>query len=411
MAATHREPQISADQATLPQGHLLDRMRMPLLGGGAVLLLASLVWGFSGASQQFWFSYLTALLFYFSIGLGCLFFVLVSFASRAGWSVAVRRIAEHVSMTLPIMCLLALPFLFLGLHDLYHWTHAEAVAKDELLQAKQGYLNTGFFLIRSFIYLAAWTLLAWWFRRESMRQDEVGDPHITRVLQSRSAPALIVFALTVTFAAFDWIMSLDPHWYSTIFGVYFFAGSFLSALAFMTILILRLQKTGVLKGVVNYEHFHDLGKLTFGFVVFWAYIAFSQFMLIWYGNIPEETLWFTHRLEHGWYPISILLCIGHFVVPFFFLLPVSIKRSSTTLTLAGVWLLVFHYIDLYWLVMPTRLGPDGELVGFHPHLLDLLCWVGMGAVFLGAVAWALRSPSLVAIKDPRLGESMSYENV
>ncbi|HSR52180.1 MAG TPA: hypothetical protein VLV83_15225 [Acidobacteriota bacterium] len=414
MADSHQLPAIDPREISIPQDHPWARMPMIAGGVGIVFLAVSLIWGLSGSSQQLWNSYLVACLFFISLGLGCMFFVLATLASRAGWSVAVRRLAEHGMATLPVLGVLMLPLLFLGLHDLYHWTHHEAVEADPLLRAKSGYLNEPFFLIRSIFYIVAWTLVAWWFRKESMRQDEAGDPAITRKLQARSAPALIVFGVTLTFASFDWIMSLDPHWYSTIFGVYFFAGSFLGALALLVLLIIRLQARDLLTSVVTYEHFHDLGKLLFGFVVFWAYIAFSQFMLIWYGAIPEETLWYAHRWEHGWREVSIFLAAGHFALPFFFLLPISIKRRKITIAVASVWLLLVHYIDLYWLVMPSRTttvdGVAGAL-GFHPHLLDLTCLIGVGGVFLGALAYLMRRPKLVPMRDPRLAESLSYENI
>ncbi|MEE8587096.1 MAG: quinol:cytochrome C oxidoreductase, partial [Acidobacteriota bacterium] len=341
--------------------------------------------------------------YFFSIGLGALFFVLANTACRAGWSAAVRRLAEHIAVTLPAVGILFAPLLIWGVHDLYPWTHSEAVAQDPLLQHKSPNLNLPFVYIRAIFYLLCWTFIAWWFRRESLRQDESGDPGITRKLQACSPLSLIVFSFTLTFAAFDWIMSLDPHWYSTIFGVYFFAGCFLSGMAFMVLIFLRLHSGGLLTQVVTYEHFHDLGKLIFGFVVFWAYIGFSQFMLIWYSSIPEETLWFAHRWEHGWMPVSIFLVAGHFGLPFFFLLSSAVKRKRATLTLVCSWLLLVHYLDLYWLVMPNR-------GGFHPHYLDLLCLLGLGGVFLGVLGWAMR-PNLVAIRDPRLPESLSYENV
>ncbi len=396
-------PTLPPQEVSIPPGHGLESVPKIAAAVGIVLLIASFGLGLSFDGKQFWHSYLVACLFFFSIGLGALFFVLANIASRAGWSVAVRRLAEHISITLPVVGILFVPLLIWGAHDLYHWTHSEAVAEDPLLQHKSPYLNLPFFYIRSALYLICWALIAWWFRRQSLHQDEVGDPGITRKLQTFSAPALIVFGVTVTFASFDWIMSLDPHWYSTIFGVYFFAGSFLSGLAFMVLIFLRLHSGGLLTQVVTYEHFHDLGKLIFAFVVFWAYIGFSQFMLIWYASIPEETLWYAHRWEHGWKPVSIFLAAGHFGLPFFFLLSSDVKRRRTTLMLVCAWLLLVHYLDLYWLVMPSH-------GGFHPHYLDLLCFLGVGGVFLGVLGWAMR-PNLVAVRDPRLPESLSYENV
>ncbi|NJL28411.1 MAG: hypothetical protein HC897_11250 [Thermoanaerobaculia bacterium] len=316
-----------------------------------------------------------------------------------------RRVAEHIAGTLPLFALLFVPIL-LGFHHLYEWSHEQAVAGSHVLQHKQPYLNATGFQLRGVVYVAAWALLAWFFRRASMRQDEAGDPAITRRLQSLSAPALIVFGITLTFAGFDWLMSLDPHWYSTIFGVYLFAGSVVAVVATLIVVLLQLQASGVLRRVVSWEHYHDLGKLLFAFTVFWAYIAFSQFMLIWYGNIPEETAWFKHRWQHGWEVVSVLLAAGHFGLPFLFLLSREVKRRRATLLVACGWLLVMHYVDIYWLVMPSLHAEH-----FQIHWLDAATLVGVGGLFIGALGWTLRGQVLVPVRDPRLAESLAFENV
>jgi hypothetical protein len=201
-------------------------------------------------------------------------------------------------------------------------------------------------------------------------------------------------------------MSLDPHWYSTIFGVYFFAGAFDGALASLILIIMAFQNRGLLTNIVNEEHFHDLGKLLFGFVVFWAYIAFSQFMLIWYANIPEETIWFGHRWEHGWQYVSVLLAVGHFVIPFFVIISRGAKRNRKILAWTAIWILFMHYVDLYWLVMP---GFQTE--SFRPHLLDLVLFVGVGGLFLAVLIRLAIRPALIPARDPRLAESLSFENM
>jgi hypothetical protein len=200
-------------------------------------------------------------------------------------------------------------------------------------------------------------------------------------------------------------MSLDPHWYSTIFGVYVFAGSTMGILALLVLLGIAFERRGPLAGVVTAEHYHDLGKLLFAFVVFWAYIGFSQFMLIWYANMPEETIWYRHRLEHGWERVTVALVLGHFVLPFFFLLSRDVKRRRGTLAAAALWLLAMHYVDLYWLVMPA------VSESFRPHWLDLVTLVGVGGLALGAFGWLVRRPALVPVADPRLPESLSFENM
>lgn len=394
---------LPAEEISIPSGHLLTRLPLPAALVGAAAMAVSIFLGMT-QTERFFQSYLVAFLFFVTLALGGLFFVLLQFVTRAGWSVAVRRVAEQVMSTLPLMLLLFVPLAF-GVHQIWEWSHQEAVAADHLLQHKQPYLNETFFYLRSVVFLVVWAAMGWWFRKESIRQDETRDPHITRRLQSASAPALLVFAITLTLASIDWIMSVAPHWYSTIFGVYVFGGCVVAILSFLILLLLLLQKTNRLTNLVTMEHFHDLGKLLFGFVVFWAYIAFSQFMLMWYANIPEETLWFAHRWQHGWQPVSIGLAVGHFVLPFFFLLPVATKRRKTTLTGICIWLLAMHYLDLYWLVMPNLTE------SFQPHLLDALTLLGTGGIFVAWLAMVMRRPALVPLHDPRLAESLTFENV
>jgi hypothetical protein len=382
----------------------LAKARNIALGIGVLALAVAFLLTLAEPAR-FLASYLVAFLFFLTLALGGLIFVLIQFVTRAGWSVAVRRQAENLMGTLPLFVILFLPLL-LGLHHLYVWLDAEHIAHDPILLGKQSYLNAPFFVARSFVYLLSWAGLAFWLRRQSLRQDEDGDPRITRRLQNVSAPAIVWYAITLTFASFDWIMSLDPHWHSTIFGVYVFSGAFMSALAFLILHLLVFQRYGLLASIVNAEHFHDLGKLLFAFVVFWAYIAFSQFMLIWYAAIPEETAWYAHRWGHGWEYVSVLLAVGHFVLPFFLLLSRGAKRNRTVLTLATVWLLGMHYLDLYWLVMPAL--PAGE---FSPHPVDLLTFLGVGGFFLAVLVRLAIQPALVPTRDPRLAESLSFENI
>jgi hypothetical protein len=377
-------------------------------GVGAAGLVGSGLLGWLGsATEQFVFSYLVSFLFWLSLALGGLIFVLIQYATRAGWSVVVRRLAENAMGTLPIFALLFLPVAY-GVHDLFHWSHwAHGEAAQDPLLAKKGlFLNVGFFYVRAAVYLGIWSFLAWWFRRQSLAQDESKDSGATRQMQSVSAPSIVIFAVTVTFASFDWIMSLDPHWYSTVFGVYFFAGCFLAIHAFLILVCLGLQRRRLLPGVVTFEHYHDMGKMLLAFVVFWAYIAFSQFMLIWYANIPEETVWYARRLVPGWYGVTVALAVGHFVLPFFVLLLRDVKRRRITLGLAALWMLAVHYLDLYWLVMPTLHADAAQL-----HLLDLLAFIGIGGIFLACFGVLTARAALVPLGDPRLRESLSFENV
>jgi hypothetical protein len=387
--------------------------KIPWIAGivGALVLLPTLVLQYGGDHfREFLYSYLFAFAYFLTIAVGGLFFVLLHYLTRAGWSVVVRRLAECVMGTMPLFVVLALPILFFH-EQIYLWT---SPAGDALLEHKSGWLGSGFFLFRMVAYLAIWTFLAWYFSKWSRNQDETGDLAITRRLQSRSALGMVLFGVSLNFAAFDLLMSLDPHWFSTIFGVYVFAGSVLAILSTLILLSFQLRASGYLKNVVTWEHYHDLGKLLFAFTVFWAYIGFSQFMLIWYGNIPEETTFFHHRWGDGpagWQGVSVFLAAGHFGLPFLFLLSSDVKRRRWSLSLAAVWLLFMHLVDVYWLVMPNLALVDESAHGFHPSLVDLACVVGVGGLFLAALAWRLRDGSLVPTKDPRLAESLAFENV
>jgi len=356
------------------------------------------------ARADFFRAYLTNFVFFLSLALGALVFVLLAHLMRAGWSVALRRIAEVVAWTLVPLAPLALVVL-VGMHDLYEWTHAEAVAQDALLQHKQAWLNPTFFVVRLVVYLATWAGMAALLLRRSVTQDATGEPTLTSRSEGFAGPATIVFAFTVTFASFDLVMSLDPHWYSTIFGVYFFAGAFLGFTALLVVLLAALGRQSEFGRLVGTEHRHDLGKLLFAFVVFWAYIGFSQYMLIWYSNLPEETVWYAARQTGPWAAVSGLLLYGHFLAPFLVLMSRHPKRRRKVLLGAAAWLLAMHWLDLFWLVMPSARSA-GPLV----RLVDLACFVGLGGLFLAALAWRLRRVNLIPVRDPRLAESLRFEN-
>jgi hypothetical protein len=293
-----------------------------------------------------------------------------------------------------------------GLHDLFEWTHHEVVEHDALLQWKQPYLNVSFFVIRAVLFFAVWSFIAIVYYRGSRGQDATGDPAVTARLRKFAGPVIIVLALTSSFAAIDWIMSLTPHWYSTMFGVYFFAGSFVGFIALLSLTAVAMRGAGLLDTVISAEHLHDVGKLLFAFTAFWAYIAFSQFFLIWYANLPEETIWFRPRLEGSWLTVSILLMAGHFGVPFFYLMGRDVKRRGSTLAVGAVWLLAMHFLDLYWQVMPT-LHPEG----FSPSILDVAAFLAVGGIFAATAGWLMRRHALVPLRDPRLPESLAFENV
>ncbi len=377
---------------------------------GAVGIGLAFVIGLLGQDfSRFLQAYLLSFCFFTSISLGALFFVIIQHLTRAGWSVSVRRLAECLMATLPLWGLLFIPILLLvlvGDGSLYEWNNKELVQGDALLQLKVPFLNAPFFAVRAIIYLAVWALLARFFWRQSIAQDETGDKQHTLRMQWWSGPATLAFAFTVNFAAFDWLMTLDPHWFSTMYGVYFFSGCMVSFFAALALMMVVVQQRGLLENSITVEHYHDIGKWLFGFIFFWGYIAFSQYMLIWYANIPEETTWFMARQTGGWVGVSLLLLFGHFLIPFAGLLSRKIKRNKLLLAGWAVWILLMHWVDLYWLIVP-KLGDQGPSFG----LVDIFCAVGMGALYLAMMIRVVGDRGLIPAKDPRLDESLAFENL
>ena len=404
---------MSAHAASIPAGETTRipegaRWRSYPLIFGAVGILSLLAAYFLARAQDaegFWFSYLVAFMFGLSIAIGGLFFVIVQFLAKAGWSVVVRRIAENVMGTFPLFAVLFI-LVVLGLpYTHQQWWHIKA-GTDALVEAKAAYLNSGFFFVRAAVYFAVWCGLALTFRGRSIAQDTSRDQEITYRQQWLAPPALFLFAVTVTFSAIDWMMSMEPHWFSTMWGVYFFAGCVVANFATLTLLARWLQANGFLTHVITVEHYHDLGKLLFGFIVFWSYITFSQYFLIWYANMPEETIWFAQRARGAWSTVGRMLIFGHFLIPFILLLPRGVKRNGLALPLAAVWMLVLHYIDLYFVIMPVH-----AVAGPRPGPVDLLCLVGVLALQLAVFSRLMASAELLPVGDPRLAESVAFENV
>ena len=314
-------------------------------------------------------------IFYLELSLGAMFLVLVQFLTRGGWGVVVRRVPECLMKNIPILILFFIPILF-GLEDLYHWLDYKYVAKDHLLQIKQPYLNKPFFIIRTIIYFVVWYFISKYFFNKSLEQDHVGGIETTAKLQKYSAPAILLFALTFTFAAVDWLMTLEPHWFSTMFGVYTFANAVVAALCVTSLIYMLLRRYGFLKNVVTIEHYHDLGKLTYGFIVFWAYVTFSQYFLIWYANIPEETFWFHLRLSGSWYTFAIIMSLGHFVIPLFVFMSRHVKRNLTLHSIILIMVLITCFMDIVYAVKPTIYKE-----GFHFDITDLTLLIGMGGIY------------------------------
>ena len=370
---------------------------------GLVGLALSAV-GYFVDAKHFFHAYLVSFVFWVTIGLGALFFTMLHHLTNARWSVVLRRLSENVMSTLPLMALFAIPLLF-GMHDLYHWTHAEEVAADPILQGKAGYLNTTFFIIRLVFYFSVWFFVTRFLNKISDRQDEGGDEDFRLKLRKVSAPGMLLFAITVSFAAFDWLMSLDPHWYSTIYGAYFYSGSFLAGLSFFVVTAVYQHHKGWLTETITVEHFHDLGKLMFAFIIFWGYMAFSQYFLIWYANLPEETVWYMDRWVGAWVPVSLVIVFGHFAIPFIALVFRATKRKPLFLAAVSLWLLVMHWVDMYWLVFPNIYHH-----GAHFSWMDITTVAGIGGVFIWYFWRRHTARPLVPVGDPGLKRSIEFTN-
>ncbi len=369
-----------------------------------VIGIAAFAVGLKVDAHRAWASYLLNHFYFFSLAIGGIFFAVIQWITGAMWSAPVRRVGESFTAYLPVAFVTFL-ILFFGMHSLYHWTHEDAVAKDMILQHKAGYLNIPFFFIRNIVFFAA---IIWLTRKligNSLLQDKTKDFALTARNKSWSPAFLILFAIGFTMNAFDSLMSLDPHWFSTMYGVYCFAGMFYSFLALITIVTIKLKRNGALAGIVNEYHLHDLGKFMFAFTIFWAYIAFSQFMLIWYANLPEETPFMILRMETNWFWISLFLLVGKFLTPFFFLLPRDAKRNEKRLLAVGSFMLIAQWIDLLWLIQP-QFSKTGPQIGW----MEIGTTLGFIGLFSLVVARFLGKNTIVAIGDPRLSESVHHHH-
>lgn len=415
-----RHPALVADNVNLP-GATAARWVRPLLIAGAVLLVATFLGifingGLAGAPavglRHAVAAYSVGAFFVLSCCLGSLFFLMLFQLLNAHWSVTLRRVMEAVAAQMPFAVALLIPMLAVELlfdGVLLSWIGAEP---NHLLEVKAPYLNIGFFIVRFLIYAACWLYLSARLVALSREQDTTGDRMLTRQMRRTSGWGMLVFALTVAFAGFDYLMSMDYRFFSTMWGVYFFSICALAALSLTAVLAGALRIVGRLNGLVTAEHFHDLGKLVFAFVVFWAYIAFSQYFLIWYSNIPEETAYYLYRKSGGWQVLSALLVVGHFIVPFFLLVTRLTKRSTLALMAISVWILFFCVLDFVWIIRPmvhAGLAPQ-DVPGPASWWLDVVAVAGLVALFLGLVVRRLAAAPLIPMKDPRLAKALAHDN-
>lgn len=351
------------------------------------------------------YNYLLTFVFILSLSLGAMFLIALEYVVGADWSVPFRRINEFFASVLPYLLILVIP-LFLSLHSLFHWTHTETVQSDKILQGKTPYLNETFFLIRNIIFIIVWSLFFYLMTKNSRRQDLDADQKHTRNNIKLAAGFIPVFAITVTLASIDWLMSLEPHWFSTIFGIYFFAGSVVASFSAVTLAGAFLWEHRLLNPKINEEHFHNFGSLLFTFINFWGYIAFSQYMLIWYANMPEETFWLINRWQGGWIWGSLLLIFVHFVVPYFMLLSQPSKMNIKKLKFVSIWLLIAHFIDLYWLIMPQMKTDKTGILYFFIDIAFPIAAVGFIVLIF---YFNSKKHNILPVGDPKLKRGLNFK--
>jgi len=390
-----------------PEGEYFESSRFAglslVLGVVAVIALALCLVGAFVSPHQFSYSWLFAFGFFFTICAGCFFWTIVHHATDAEWSVVVRRQLENIAALLTVLAVLFVPILLLR-HHLYSWMDIPR-GVEAALDSKRAYLNSQFFVLRAVVFLGFFLLAALALRRFSVLQDKDGNPRFTIDMRKMSFISLPMFALCLTFGAFDWFMSLNYRWFSTMFGVYIFAGAAGSSMALLVVVITALRQAGYLKDVITVEHYHIMGKWMLAFCVFWAYIGFGQYMLIWYANIPEETQFFITRNTQSWWAMSMLLVVGRFFIPFPILLMQSVKKHPHQLAILAGWMLFMQMLDIYIIVLPALHG-----TGVHVSIWDLVSLIAIGATLAFVYLRLLPRTSLFPVRDPRLIESLNLVN-
>jgi len=353
------------------------------------------------------FAYLFGYTYAFTIVAGSLFLVMIGYACDAQWFVAVRRLAEHVVGVFPLLAVLLVPVL-LSMKRLYPWTHASRLplAERELVLKKLAWLNEPFFVARSIAYFVIFLVIAELLRGLSIRQDreEARAEGLRRKMIGIAAGTLPLVALTLTFASFDWLMSLEPAWYSDIYGVYVFAGGFVSALGLLGVMTVVARKRGALPENVAAEHFHAVGRLELAMIIFWTYIAWAQLILLWIADLPSEVTWYVRRWHGGWEWVGLALLLLHWAFPFFYLLQRGLKRRPGPFVAISAWIVVIHALDVYYLVLPAF-----EPGRFRFHWLDLTSLVAVGGACVAFGAWRAGGVRSYPVADPLLRESIHYE--
>ena len=365
---------------------------------GALLCLV----GLFVSPFQFYRSYLWAYLYIVGLSVGSLAWLMLQYITGGNWGMVIRRPCEAAARTLPLVALMFLPIL-IGIPNLYDWSHAAKVAADPDLQHKHLYLNVPFFLGRAALYLGGWTLIGWLFSKWGKQEDTEGHNAVHGKFAKLAPPGLIFWALSVTFMSIDWVLSVNPKWFSTMFGLLFMASQGLTSMAFLIALMVFLSKRKPMSDVLTARHLHDLGKFLLALVMVWAYFSFSQFLIIWAGNLPEEIPWYMTRLNGGWEYVALLLVFGHFALPFALLLSRDLKRNFKLLAGIAVFILCMRLVDLYWLV-----APDFRKASFGLSWMDFAAPMGLIGLWLAFFLWQLEKRPLMPINNPNLEEALQH---
>jgi hypothetical protein len=365
---------------------------------GVVLAVAGF---FMSGADRFFQAYLVAYTFWMSVVLGSLALLMVQHLSGGVWGIVLRRPFEAAVRTLPAMAVLFIP-IAIGMHSIYEWTHPEAAAVP-VIQAKALYLNTPFFLARQVFYFIVWTAIGTLLTRWSAEHDRTGDPKLIDKMSKLSGAGLLIYGLTVTFAMVDWTMSVNPLWFSTIWGMLYAGGQGLSAFSFGIIVLLMLAQSAPLNRVLTQHHFHDLGKLMFAFLMLWAYLSFSQFLIIWSANLPEEIPHYLIRWDNSWRYLSVFIVVGHFILPYALLLSRDLKRNMGKLRVIATWILFARLADYYW-----HVAPEFHHEGFSFSLLDIALPLAIGGIFISLFVSNLTGQSLLPVNDPDLDKALHH---
>jgi hypothetical protein len=375
------------------------RYLKPLFVIGMLLLLVSIVGGFF-SPDDFFRSYLMAYLFWFGLTLGSMALVMLQYLTGGAWGVVIRRTLESATRTLPVLAILFLPIVF-GMRSLYEWDNPALVRREPVLQHRSAYMNPVFFVIRAILYFVIWAIFAYLLNRWSAQEDERGSRQ--KRLKALSAPGLIIYVFTITFASVDWAESLETHWFSTMWGFLFVAMQGLATVGFAIVVLAWLSKREPMQDVLKPVHFHDLGKLLFMFVMLWGYFAFSQLLIVWAGNLSDEIPWYFHRFSNSWGWLGVMLIVLQFIIPFVILLWRSVKRNPVILSWMVGLIIFMRFVDLMWIVMPGYYQR-----GFRLHWLNICLPLALGGIWLATFLWQLPKRPLLPLGAPNLEAALHH---